>query len=437
MTQSSAMILSILLRFTSKFSSAVFFILVPFVAASLQISLTDGQSVIPVFLIGSAFSQFFVGALADLWGQRRTLLLLLTALGGGSLICSCANSLAFFQLGVLLIALGVGAIAGIGNTLIFSGFQQSSFAARALALSSVLVIWAPALALNLGSAVAQWDWRYYFVAQTLLAAVLWGMVWRNVRTITSQVVASQLLRSPVAGSPVHTAHNATQTMLPTCGSRELWLHLAKSLRGYWELGCLPDYRRIALQMCLLGGGMVVIYTLVIPHTQTALGPQHVLVIGLPFLAVGANCLGRLLAGLLPEHWSGVVEWRWAQLLAYAGGAGIILAKWAGMPLMYIYLPTALYVFALGLTFSTLRVRLMAASQGRSSTSESLLGILMAGSGALLASLATAIATWLGPDLSTGAILICLGLGTTFLRYGPKFGVPNSQFQKKCTWVSQR
>ena len=96
MTQSSAMILSILLRFTSKFSSAVFFILVPFVAASLQISLTDGQSVIPVFLIGSAFSQFFVGALADLWGQRRTLLLLLTALGGGSLICSCANSLAFF-----------------------------------------------------------------------------------------------------------------------------------------------------------------------------------------------------------------------------------------------------------------------------------------------------------------------------------------------------
>lgn len=382
MSRHSALVLSILLRFVSKFGNAILFILVPFVGQTLLVSTQDIQRLIPLFLVGSSFSQFFVGSLADVFGKRRTLLTLLSLLSLGSLLCAGAQEMWMMQAGIFLTALGIGAIAGIGNTLIFDGYRSSQRASRALAFSSVLVIWAPALAMNLGSVVAQWDWRHVFVCQAVAALVLGYLTWQQVPTSqTAQV-------SPLA-------------------------KLGQSATGYLSLLRCQSYRIVATRMCLLGGGIVAFYTIGLPQLQAEFGPTHLTVFFAPVLVVGANCLGRLLAGFLPEripqHRIDAV----GSFLCLLSGLAILMAAGCGFRTDVCLAPMALYVLGIGLIFSAQRIQLLSFAQDRPVTSESTLGILMALSGALISWLATIANSVLTAPGALGLLLIGL-VGWTFL-----------------------
>jgi|GEM_PF-4664429 len=380
MSRSSAIVLSIALRFVSKFSGAVFFILIPFIAASLSEAEESVQMLIPIFLAGCSVSQFFVGSLADVYGKRTMLFLLLGCFVLGSVACATSGNLLALRLGVFAVALGVGAIAGVGNTLIFDGYSNVQKAAKALSFSSILVIWAPALAMNAGVTIAQVDWRLFFWMQAASGLVMLWMTWRDVPAIASSD------ESPVA-------------------------KFRKSAAGYLELLANPQYRTIATRMCLAGGGIVVFYSVGLPHLQNILGPSSAAIGWVPCIIVAANSLGRLVSGSLSERVSMKHLSLAGTICCVLGGAAMIGVAsfptnvWLNVP------PMALYVVGIGVMFSPQRAELMHVSGRKTATSESLLGILMSLSGAGLAWLSVASASaFSNVPMVLGIMLLGLGIG---------------------------
>lgn len=380
MSRTSALVLSIALRFVGKFSGAVFFILVPFIAASLSESEDAVQLLIPVFLVGSAVSQFFVGSLADVYGKRRILFLLLGCFLLGSVLCGASRDLLVLRLGVFAVALGVGAIAGVGNTLIFDGYASVQKAARALSFSSILVIWAPALAMNAGVAIARFDWRWFFWLQAASALVMLWMTWRDV---------------PDGPRSEESA-----------GAR-----FRKSAAGYGELLASPDYRMIANRMCLAGGGIVVFYTVGLPHLQGILGKSSAAIGWVPILIVMANSLGRLVSGFCMDRFSLNQLGLAGTVGCILGGASMIAVALFPASIWLTVPPMAVYVVGIGILFSPQRAEMMRVSAGKTATSESLLGILMALSGAGLAWGSMAFASlFSNVPLAIGILLLGLGIG---------------------------
>ncbi|MCA9200118.1 MAG: MFS transporter, partial [Planctomycetales bacterium] len=313
------LLLSVGLRFTAKFAGAVFFILVPFVAASLAVD--NAQALIPVFLIGSAASQFCVGALSETFGTRRILLIQLACLVAGSILCGVAVNFASMLVGVAVQSIGVGAMGGIGNTLIFDRCPNQAKATRALSFTSVIVIWAPALAMNLGLVLARADWRYFFYLQACLGFALWITSFRTVPII-------RISREPARR------------------------RLVASVKSYGTLLVRFEYTRIAARMCLAGGGIVVFYTSALPYLQAWAGSSHIGVGIVPILVVGANSIGRIVAGTLATIVS-------AERLGRIGCVACVLSTvtMTGLGLcqnnpLCTFLPFFVYVVGVGVMFSS-------------------------------------------------------------------------------------
>ncbi|MEZ6116949.1 MAG: MFS transporter [Pirellulaceae bacterium] len=369
------LMLSVGLRFTAKFAGAVFFILVPFVASSLAVD--NAQTLIPVFLIGSAASQFCVGALSETFGTRRILLTQLACLVAGTILCGAAFNFASMLVGVAVQSIGVGAMGGIGNTLIFDRCHNQAKATRALSFTSVIVIWAPALAMNLGLVIARADWRYFFYLQACWGFALWGT---SFITVPTNSVSSEPARR----------------------------RLVAAVNSYGTLLVKFEYTRIAARMCLAGGGIVVFYTSALPYLQAWAGPSHIGVGVVPILVVAANSVGRIVAGTLATKVS-------AERLGRIGSTTCLLATvtMTGFALLqtnplWTFLPFIVYVVGVGVMFSSQRTELMVASAGRPVTSESLIGILTSVSGSVFAVLSPFV-TSISPDVPTGISLLLLSM----------------------------
>lgn len=380
MSRTSAIALSIALRFVSKFSGAVFFILIPFIAHSLSESTESVQLLVPIFLFGCSLSQFFVGSLADVYGKRKLLCLLLGCFVVGSVVCAASSNMLSLRIGVLAVALGVGAIAGLGNTLIFDGYDNYRKAAKALSFSSILVIWAPALAMNASMTIARIDWRWFFWFQAVGGIIMFWMTWRDVPALP-----------PTGESPMG--------------------RFRKSAAGYLELLANRQFRLISARMCLTGGGIVVFYSVGLPHLQDVFGKSNVAIGWIPCIIVLANSFGRLGSGILSDRISTNQLATAGTMCCVAGGAAMIGLSLAATSHWMIVPPMAIYVIGIGLMFSPQRAELMHVSDRKTATSESLLGILMSLSGAVFAYLAVALAA-LSPNvpLVIGIMLLCLGVG---------------------------
>lgn len=391
MSRTSALLLSTALRFVSKFSGAVFFILVPYVAASLAATEESIQLLIPLFLCGSSVSQFFVGSLADVYGKRKVLFLLLGSFVAGSVTCAVSEHLLVLQAGVLAISLGVGAIAGVGNTLIFDGYASVQKAGRALSFSSILVIWAPALAMNIGIAVAQFDWHWFFWMQAASGAIMLWMTWRDVPAIPASDLST----------------------------------LAKfrsSAAGYLELLANAQYRRCAFRMCFAGGGIVVFYSIGLPYLQGRNGVPDTAIGWVPCVIVAANSVGRLVSGVLAVRVSVTQLGRAGAILCLLGGAGLLGAALVAESALFIVAAMAVYGVGIGVMFSPQRAEMMRVSDGKTATSEGLAGILMSLSGAGFA--------WLSVELASAFADVPLILGVLLLAFGAAAVVNLDSFSRQ-------
>ena len=376
MSRSTAFALSVSLRFLSKFNGAVFFILIPFIAAGLFESESSVVALIPIYLIGCSVSQFFVGSFADAWGKRTVLICLLAAFAGGAIGCALSASLIQTGWSVFLMAMGTGAISGIGNTLLFDGCRNVGKAAKSLSLSSLFVIWAPAIAMNLGVWIAKLDWRVLFWIQALAGLALIFSVLKTV---------------------------------PAEKNRTSGFQLRTTLNGYFDLLKSPTYRRIATQMCLTGGGIALFYTVGLAYLQTELSADSLWLGWVPVWVVISNSLGRLISSCLSPDFLFRHATRVGSLCCVLGAAGICLVTLFTENSLLRLSPMGIYVVGVGIMFSAQRAQLMKESSGRTATSESLLGILMSLSGAVITSIgAWTLTTLIVAPIALGSLLLVFG-----------------------------
>ena len=179
-------------------------------------------------------------------------------------------------------------------------------------------------------------------------------------------------------------------------------------------------------MCLAGGGIVVFYSTGLPHLQEVCGTTVAAIGWVPIVIVGSNSFGRMISGMTPDS----VE---TGHLTVAGTTCCLASSLAMIGLgsyqtsaLLTLAPMSLYVVGIGLMFSAQRAELMQVSAGKTATSESLLGILMALSGAVLAFVATTLASFVSAvPLTTGWMsLMAMGIKPmTCIRFVKSWFIP--------------
>ncbi|MCF6765554.1 MFS transporter [Thiotrichales bacterium 19S3-7] len=139
----------------------------PAIAQHFNISLSQSELVITIFVLGYAISQLPYGALANRFGRKNSLYIgLIIALIGG-LISSIFNDFTIVLIGRLIMALGCGA----GLTLTFTmigDVYQSTTARRVTAYATSSFAIMPGVGIFIGSQLTTYiNWQSNFIFLTL------------------------------------------------------------------------------------------------------------------------------------------------------------------------------------------------------------------------------------------------------------------------------
>ena len=137
---------------------------IPTMVQALDTSLSRGQQIVGIFMIGMAFGQIPAGLLADRLGRLPTLYVGMTIFTLAATVAAIASSI-----DVLLVARfiqGVGAAAAVVlSRAIVRDIAAGKDAARLMSLMTMIFTAAPVVAPTIGALlVAQWDWREPFIA---------------------------------------------------------------------------------------------------------------------------------------------------------------------------------------------------------------------------------------------------------------------------------
>lgn len=137
---------------------------IPTMVQALDTSLSRGQQIVGIFMIGMAFGQIPAGLLADRLGRLPTLYVGMTIFTLAATVAAIASSI-----DVLLVARfiqGVGAAAAVVlSRAIVRDIAAGKDAARLMSLMTMIFTAAPVVAPTIGALlVAQWDWRAPFIA---------------------------------------------------------------------------------------------------------------------------------------------------------------------------------------------------------------------------------------------------------------------------------
>ncbi|MGB0631369.1 MAG: multidrug effflux MFS transporter [Alphaproteobacteria bacterium] len=116
----------------------------PSVAAGLQVTFSDAQLILSVFMAGFAAGQLFVGPMSDRFGRRPVLVISLSLFIVASGLCAIAPDLWTLWAARLLQALGASASMSVGRAIVRDSFpsdriaQVYAYAGTALALGPII-----------------------------------------------------------------------------------------------------------------------------------------------------------------------------------------------------------------------------------------------------------------------------------------------------------
>jgi len=145
----------------------------PFIQQSLHTSISQVQLTLPIFLIGYASSQLFLGTISDRYGRRPVMIFGMTLFVLGSIGCVFAPNISILLISRLLQGLGGGASGAIGRACLRDRYSGRDFG-RIIAW--IAFGWAiiPLVAPVIGSYIQHLlGWRYNFVFLLLLSVLCW------------------------------------------------------------------------------------------------------------------------------------------------------------------------------------------------------------------------------------------------------------------------
>jgi predicted MFS family arabinose efflux permease len=145
----------------------------------LHTSASNASWAITATLLAAAMATPVTGRLGDLYGKKRMMLVLLTPLAAGSVVCALASSLVPMVVGRGLQGIGAGIV-----PLAISALRDLLPPERlgsAIALISASMGIGAALGLPIAAAVAeQASWRVLFWGMAVLSLLVAAVIWRVV-----------------------------------------------------------------------------------------------------------------------------------------------------------------------------------------------------------------------------------------------------------------
>ncbi len=146
----------------------------PDIARNFEVSTFSVQSSLVAFLIAYAAGHLFYGGVADRFGRRPVLLWGLAIYVLASLACAMASSITFLILARILQGVGAAGSMVMVRSIVRDLYDRQQ-TARALAVISTVMVFAPATAPALGGYLhAQFGWQASFVFLALLGTILFA-----------------------------------------------------------------------------------------------------------------------------------------------------------------------------------------------------------------------------------------------------------------------
>lgn len=144
----------------------------PDIGQAFGVSIFTVQSTLIAFLVAYALAQFFYGGVSDRFGRRPTLLWGLAIYVIASLLCAVSTSITMLLLSRILQGIGAAGSIVMVRSIVRDLFDRKD-SARALAIISTVMVFAPATAPAIGGYLhTHFGWQASFFALALLGTVL-------------------------------------------------------------------------------------------------------------------------------------------------------------------------------------------------------------------------------------------------------------------------
>lgn len=144
----------------------------PDIGLVFGVSIFTVQSTLIAFLVAYALAQFFYGGVSDRFGRRPTLLWGLAIYVIASLLCAYSTSITMLLLSRILQGVGAAGSIVMVRSIVRDLFDRKD-SARALAIISTVMVFAPATAPAIGGYLhVHFGWQASFLALAILGTVL-------------------------------------------------------------------------------------------------------------------------------------------------------------------------------------------------------------------------------------------------------------------------
>lgn len=147
----------------------------PAIAVQLAAHINWVQWSVSIYMVGYAFSQLLYGPISDGIGRKKPLLVGLTLLLLGSIVCSTTTTITGLLIGRCLQGIGAGAGVTLSRAILrdaYSGADLATFASYLTLCGTVLMAGAPLL----GGYMQHWlGWRANFIFLSIYAALILGV----------------------------------------------------------------------------------------------------------------------------------------------------------------------------------------------------------------------------------------------------------------------
>lgn len=145
---------------------------VPAMADALATSLSRGQQIVGIFMIGMAFGQIPAGLVSDRIGRLPVLYVGLTLFIVGGIAAAMSNTIEIMLLGRFIQGLG-SAPALVLSRAIVRDISSGKAAAQLMSIMTMIFTAAPVIAPSIGALlVAQWGWRAPFTIIVVLGLLI-------------------------------------------------------------------------------------------------------------------------------------------------------------------------------------------------------------------------------------------------------------------------
>lgn len=145
---------------------------IPAMVDALDTTLSRGQQIVGIFMIGMAFGQIPAGLFSDRLGRLPTLYVGLTVFAVAAVVAAASNSMEVMLAARFVQGIGAASAIVLSRAMV-RDVASGKDAARLMSLMTMIFTAAPVIAPSVGALlVAQWGWRAPFIAIATCAGLI-------------------------------------------------------------------------------------------------------------------------------------------------------------------------------------------------------------------------------------------------------------------------